>query len=46
MGLFSDSLILIYGYLASNFQITPYQFTGNYYLAISRKLLINFLKTI
>ena len=45
MGLFSDSLILIYGYLASNFQITPYQFTGNY-LAISRKLLINFLKTI
>jgi|GEM_PF-3061732 len=45
MGLSSDSLILIYGYLASNFQITPYQFTGNY-LAISRKLLINFLKTI
>lgn len=45
MGLFSDSLILIYGYLASNFQITPYQFIGNY-LAISRKLLINFLKTI
>ena len=45
MGLSSDSLILIYEYLASNFQITPYQFTGNY-LAISRKLLINFLKTI
>ena len=45
MRLSSDSLILIYGYLASNFQITPYQFSGNY-LAISRKLLINFLKTI
>lgn len=45
MGLSSDSLILIYGYIASNFQITPYQFSGNY-LAISRKLLINFLKTI
>lgn len=45
MRLSSDSLILIYGYIASNFQITPYQFSGNY-LAISRKLLINFLKTI
>ncbi len=45
MRLSEDSLILIYGYIASNFQITPYQFSGNY-LAISRKLLINFLKTI
>ena len=41
MRLSEDSLILIYGYIASNFQITPYQFSGNY-LAISRKLLINF----
>lgn len=41
MGLSSDSLILIYGYIASNFQITPYQFTGNY-LAISGLLLSDF----
>jgi len=41
MGLYSDSLILIYGYLASNFQITPYQFPENY-LAISGLLLSDF----